>query len=251
MVSKEALGRFAVEIEAVSREAFTGFSGGRSALIDMLEDLLIGGYAGCYSTEELRECTVEDAAESEERVAAKKDAPFLAERKALPEETAAVPLSKWLQWSWTDVMERPGDKLMAKRPVGKCPRRFHAPTPGEWKKFLRRKAKANKVGAVSRSRVPQGPGSEALWGGVFHVGKSKEQGRSIDDQRPGNWSKKRWRGRRPGHGLHYTRTVLKPKKRKRYHGVDAPNFYHNLEPGRVYGAHPNGTPHDTTRDTRA
>lgn len=242
-VSSEALGRMAMEIEAVSRESFDGVSGGRSALIDMLEDLIVDGYTGCFTRTELKECIREDIAESEERIAAKKDAPFLAERQALPEETAAVPLLKWLQWSWREVMENPGSKLMAQRPVGQCPRRYHAPSPKEWKRFLRRKASANMVGAVSVSRVPRGPGGEALWGGVFHVGKSKDRDRCIDDQRPGNWSKKRWRGRRPGHGLHYTRKVLKPKKRERYHGVDAPNFYHNLCSGRAYMVHtPTGPP---------
>ena len=178
-----------------------------------------------------------------ERVATEKDRPFLAERQGLPSSTAAVDLLEWLQFSWEDVMRHPGTKLLDPNPVGKMPRRYHAPNAEEWKKFLKRKASAQMMLGVGVSKVPVGPKGEKLWSGVFHVGKTRDEDRSIDDRRPMNWAERRWRGRRPGHGCHYTRGVIEEGRRRQYFIVDAPHFYHNLHAGEAHVIHsPSGPP---------
>lgn len=243
-VTRDAVLRFREGIHRLSREAFKGVSGGRSTTARVVAELLGAntGYSGIFTSEMIEGMLQKEEEETNERVGAGKMR-FVAKRQGLPKESALIPVEDWLQQSWSEVLEDPTERLLDPCPIGSRPRRYHAADPGEWEAFVGRKAGARMMVAVSVSKVPKGPGGELLWSGVFPVPKSWDEDRSIDGRRKMNWRERKWPGRKPGHGAHYTKGVLKKGRRRRYNVFDAPHFYHNIHSGRKHITHnPTGPP---------
>lgn len=243
-VTKEAVGRFRDGIARLSPETFAGVSGGRATTAEILTGLMGMSvwYQGVFSADAITGLLRREAEETNERVGASR-MEFIAERQGLPAKSALIPVETWLPESWVAVLENPMERLVDTAPVGCCPRRYHAASESEWEKLVSRKAGSKMMVGVAKGLVPRGPRNEELWSGAFPVPKSKEEDRSIDDRRRKNLAEKRWRGRKPGHGCHYTKSLLCPGRRRKSHIGDAPHFYHNIHGGRKHAVHnPTGPP---------
>lgn len=190
-------------------------------MVELLSSMGGVSYAGHFSFEEREGMLQKEEEEENERVAAG-ELKFVASRQGLPSKSAHVPVIDWMGESWSRVMKEPTKRLLDPSPVGPCPRRFHAAPPKEWEEFVGRKAASGMVAAVGLKHVPEGPQGEQLWSGVFPVPKSKDEDRCIDDRRPMNWRERKWVGRKPSHGVHYCRGILRPGRRKKYSVLDAP-----------------------------
>ena len=123
--TREATSTYVGELERVARDtpgAFSGVSGGRSAVAELLLET-VGSGKDQVRSEAVRDILGGDVSAKSERPA-QGVLPFVCDRLSVPGLGADFPLLAWVPETWRRALEQPDSHLKDPNPVGPFPRMY-------------------------------------------------------------------------------------------------------------------------------